>query len=88
MRLSRPARLALMIANLLAIAFLVLPLVPVVLGSLQSEKSLQRDIKALLPREVTLANFRLIVSGGRDKGPIFGTPSVIGCGNRRRIRRV
>ena len=56
MRLSRTARVALVIANLLAIAFLVLPFVPVLLGSLQSEKSLQRDIKALLPREVTLAN--------------------------------
>ena len=71
MRLSHAARIAFTVANLLAIAFLLLPLVPVVLGSLQSEKSLQQDITALLPREVTLANFRLIVSGGRDKGPIF-----------------
>ena len=71
MRLSRAARSAFTIANLLAIAFLLLPLVPVVLGSLQSEKTLQQDVKALLPRELTLANFRLIVSGGRDKGPIF-----------------
>jgi multiple sugar transport system permease protein len=70
-RLSWMARGALVVANLLAIAFLILPLVPVVLTSLQSEKALQQDIRALLPRELTLANFRLIVSGGRDKGPIF-----------------
>ena len=71
MRLSRTARALLVVANLLAIGFLVLPLVPVVLASLQSERMLQQDIRALLPREVTLANFRLIVSGGREKGPIF-----------------
>ncbi len=71
MRLSWMARVALIIANLLAIAFLILPLVPVVITSLQSEKTMQQDIRALLPRELTLANFRLIVSGGRDKGPIF-----------------
>jgi len=43
----------------------------VVLGSLQSEKSVQSDVRALLPKEYTLANFQLILSGGRSKGPIF-----------------
>jgi multiple sugar transport system permease protein len=70
-RLSARARLALILANLAAIAFLIGPLVPLVLGSVQSERVMQRDVFALLPREVTLANFRLIVSGGRDRGPIF-----------------
>ncbi|HKZ07989.1 MAG TPA: carbohydrate ABC transporter permease [Methylomirabilota bacterium] len=70
-RLSRRTRLALVIANLAAIGFLIGPLVPVVVGSLQSERTMQRDVFALLPREVTLENFRLILSGGRDKGPIF-----------------
>jgi multiple sugar transport system permease protein len=70
-RVSGPGRIGLGVANLAAIAFLVLPLVPVVLGSLQSEKALQRDIRALLPREVTAANFQLILSGGRQRGPIF-----------------
>ena len=70
-RLSPKARLALIAANLAAIAFLIGPLVPLVLGSLQSERAMQRDVFALLPREVTLANFRLILSGGRDRGPIF-----------------
>ncbi len=69
--LSRPRRALLWALNLASIAFLVLPLVPVVLGSLQSEKSVQKDVRALLPEEYTLANFRLILSGGRTKGPIF-----------------
>src|SRR5258705_7901276 len=70
-RLPWPRRVALWAGNLCAIAFLLLPFVPVVLGSLQSEKSVQQDTHALLPAEYTLANFRLILSGGRSKGPIF-----------------
>lgn len=70
-RLSPLGRLGLTLAHLLAIGFLVLPLVPVVLGSLQSEKTLQQDVRALLPREVTTWNFRLILTGGRQRGPIF-----------------
>jgi len=69
--LSRPRRLALWALNLVSIAFLILPLAPVVLGSVQSEKSVQKDVRALLPSELTLANFKLILSGGRSKGPIF-----------------
>jgi len=71
MQLSWHRRVALWAGNLCAIAFLLLPFVPVVLGSLQSEKSIQQDTRALLPAEYTLANFRLILSGGRSKGPIF-----------------
>ena len=70
-RMPRLQRAFLNTVNALAIAFLILPLVPVVLGSLQSEKALQRDVFALLPREYTLANFQLILSGGSRKGPIF-----------------
>ena len=70
-RLSPLGRVALWLANLAALAFLLLPLVPVVLCSLQSEKALQADVRALLPREVTLANFRLILSGGASRGPVF-----------------
>lgn len=70
-RVSRGRRVILWIANLAAIAFLVLPLVPVVLGSLQTEKAIQGDVRALLPREWTLANFQLILSGGARKGPVF-----------------
>jgi multiple sugar transport system permease protein len=70
-RLSPFGRVALWLANLAALAFLLLPLVPVVLGALQSEKSLQADVRALLPREPTLANFQLILSGGARRGPVF-----------------
>jgi multiple sugar transport system permease protein len=70
-RVSPRLRIALWAANLAAIAFLLLPLVPVVVVSLQSEKSLQADTRALLPREPTLANFQLLLSGGTRKGPIF-----------------
>ena len=49
----------------------MLPLVPVVLGALQSEKAIQADVRALLPRQPTLANFQLILSGGARRGPIF-----------------
>jgi multiple sugar transport system permease protein len=69
--MSRRRRLLLWIANLTAIAFLVLPLAPVVMGALQSEKAIQADLRALLPREPTLANFQLILSGGARRGPIF-----------------
>jgi multiple sugar transport system permease protein len=71
--MSRRRRLALWILNVAVIAFLVGPLVPVVLGSLHSEKSLQQDVRSLLlrPREFTTANYRLILSGGSERGPIF-----------------
>jgi len=72
-RLGPVKRIGLWLANLAAIAFLVGPLVPVVLGSLHGEKSLQQDVRSLLvrPAEFTLANFRLILSGGAARGPIF-----------------
>jgi multiple sugar transport system permease protein len=72
-RLSPLGRVGLWVANLAALAFLLLPLAPVVLGALQSEKALTGDIRALLPREPTLANFQLILSGGARRGPIFET---------------
>ncbi len=72
-RLSRAGRVGLWLANLAAIAFLVAPLVPVVLGSLHAEKALQQNVRSLLvsPREFTAANYRLILSGGAARGPIF-----------------
>jgi multiple sugar transport system permease protein len=69
--LSWPRRVALWIANVMAITFLVAPLAPLVLSSVQSEKTLQGDTRALLPREYTAANFRLILSAGAQRGPIF-----------------
>jgi multiple sugar transport system permease protein len=70
-RLTWPRRLALWIANILAITFLIAPLAPLILSSVQSEKTLQGDTRALLPREYTTANFRLILSAGAQRGPIF-----------------
>jgi multiple sugar transport system permease protein len=70
-RLSPWGRVGLWLANLAALAFLLLPLAPVVLGALQSERALTADVRALLPRELTLANFQLILSGGARRGPIF-----------------
>jgi len=70
-RPSLPTRLALHIANLLVIAFFLLPLFAVAIGSLQSERSLQAATRSLLPPEWTLDNFRVILSGGTQKGAIF-----------------
>ena len=39
------ARVALWLANVAALAFLLLPLAPVVLGALQSEKALTGDVR-------------------------------------------
>ena len=55
----------------MAITFLIAPLAPLVLSSIQSEKTLQGDTRSLLPREYTVANFRLILSAGTERGPIF-----------------
>src|SRR5215471_5877032 len=71
MRTPLTTRLALHGANLLAIAFFVLPLVAAALGALQSKKSLQASTRTLLPPEWTLDNFRVILSGGTQKGAIF-----------------
>ncbi len=64
-------RIFMNLANVLVICFLLLPLVPVVLGAFQSERTLHGDVWALLPAEYTLDNFRLILSGGENKGEIF-----------------
>lgn len=65
------ARAGLHLANVVVIAFLLLPLVAVVLGALQTEKSLQADTRAVFPAEYTLDNFRVIISGGQQGGRTF-----------------
>lgn len=65
------ARFFLHLANLAAIAFLLLPLFAVVIGAIQSEKSLQATTRAVFPAEYTLDNFLVILSGGEQKGAIF-----------------
>jgi len=64
-------RILLHLANLLVIAFLLLPLFAVAIGSIQSERSLQADTRAVFPRELTLDNFLVILSKGEQKGRIF-----------------
>lgn len=71
MKLSRTRHAALTLANAAVIALLLAPLMPVLMGALQSERALQSDLRALLPRRPTLANFELILSGGAQRGPIF-----------------
>ncbi|MFI4928592.1 MAG: carbohydrate ABC transporter permease, partial [Burkholderiales bacterium] len=70
-RTSPLARLLLHAANLLVIIFILLPVAAVVTGSIQSEKALQADTRRLLPLEVTLDNFMVILTKGQQKGRIF-----------------
>lgn len=65
------ARVGIHAANLLVIAFFLLPIVAVAIGAVQSEKSLQADTRSILPPEYTLDNFLLILSQGEQKGRIF-----------------
>ncbi len=64
-------RAALHLANLVAIAFFLLPIVAVLFAALQSEKSLHASTRGLWPPEWTLDNFRVILSGGAQRGAIF-----------------
>jgi multiple sugar transport system permease protein len=72
MRPSRPARIALHVANLVTIAFFLLPIVTAAIGSFESEKTLRADTRAVLPSEWTLDNFRVLISGGApSSGSIY-----------------
>ncbi|MSP49556.1 MAG: carbohydrate ABC transporter permease [Alphaproteobacteria bacterium] len=68
---SRTNRLLLHLANVVVIAFILLPLAAVVIGSIQSEKALQADTRRLMPLEFTLDNFIVIFSKGEQKGRIY-----------------
>ncbi len=68
---SRSTKLLLHLANLAVIAFILLPVVAVVSGSIQSEKALQADTRRLLPLEFSLDNFMVILTKGEQKGKIF-----------------
>jgi multiple sugar transport system permease protein len=71
MRPSSTGRLLLHTANLAVILFILLPVIAVFIGSVQSEKALQADTHRLLPLEFTLDNFAVILSKGEHKGRIF-----------------
>jgi multiple sugar transport system permease protein len=64
-------KLLLHAANLTVIVFILLPLVAVFIASIQSEKSLQADTRRVLPAEVTLDNFTVILTKGQQRGRIF-----------------
>ena len=64
-------RLLMHLANVLVILFIMLPIVAVVLGSLQSEKTLQGESRRVIPSEWTLDNFTVILTQGQQKGRIF-----------------
>ncbi len=70
-RTAPSTRLLLHIANLMVIVFILLPVVATLIGSLQSEKSLQADTRRLMPLEYTLDNFMVILTKGEQKGRIF-----------------
>jgi multiple sugar transport system permease protein len=70
-KLSPTGRLLLHIANLTVIVFILLPLVAVFFGSIQSEKALQADTRRVLPLEVTFDNFTVILTKGQQRGRIF-----------------
>ena len=64
-------KLLLHLANLMVIFFILLPIVAVFIGSIQSEKALQADTRRVLPLEFTLDNFTVILTKGEQKGRIF-----------------
>ena len=86
-KLSLPTRLALHVANLAVIVVILLPLAAVLIGSIQSEKSLQADTRRVLPAEYTLDNFTLILSGGAQKGRIFEQATYLPENIKQELRR-
>lgn len=60
-------RFALYAANVLAILFILFPVLAVVQGSLMSEKTLHADVHAVVPPAVTFDNFLLILTQGEHR---------------------
>ena len=71
MRKTRLQKLLLHFANFVVIAFILLPMAAVVIGSLLAEKNLAGDTRAIIPGEMTLDNFRVIVTRGEQRGQVF-----------------
>lgn len=76
-RRSPTVRATLYGLNLLVILFLIAPLIAVVFGSVQTERALLTDVLNPLPKQWTLANFRLIFSGGKETGTIFSQANYV-----------
>ncbi len=64
-------RIGLILANVATILFFLFPIFAVVIGSLQSERTLQADTTSILPPEYTFDNFRVILTQGEQRGRIF-----------------
>lgn len=69
-RRTLKTRILLYAANVITIIFLLFPIVAVLQGSLMSEKTLHADITAIIPPEVTLDNFLLILTQGEYRGTV------------------
>ena len=54
--------------NLATILFILFPIMAVFTGSIQSEKTLHADITAVIPPEITMENFILILTQGQQEG--------------------
>jgi multiple sugar transport system permease protein len=61
---------AIAICNLLAILFLLLPIVAIFFGAVQTEKQLISDVRNPLPKGFTLKNFQVILTGKGAEGGI------------------
>lgn len=71
MRKTPLQKLLLHFANFVVLGFILLPMAAVVIGSLLAEKNLAGDTRSIIPGEMTLDNFRVIVSRGEQRGQVF-----------------
>ena len=71
MKRRTPTRLLLHACNGLWLAFVLFPMFAVSFAAFQTEKEIQRDVTNVIPHEITLDNFTLILSQGRLKGKSF-----------------
>ena len=62
--MRRMQRLALYLANIVTILFILFPILAVTQGALMSEKVLHSDVTAVIPPEFTMDNFLLILTQG------------------------
>lgn len=64
-RMPTMQRLALYLANIVTILFILFPILAVTQGALMSEKVLHSDVTAVIPPEFTMDNFLLILTQGK-----------------------
>lgn len=54
--------------NLIALAFILLPICSLLIGSLQSETALLSNVQNPLPKEITFRNFLVLITGDNSDG--------------------